>query len=250
MQSGRGRVADMLLWLIGIVGIVPLVFMAPATISSGAGLALADFSLLGHVGAVVFALIFMLGAGLCVYRGSATKLVLTLPALLVALLPAFLNLSPRSVSEDMVERLARIENPWVPAGINLRTLMEKINAQNAEKLPQDRWENVKWEYAILRNGGLRPLTFSTWNGGIRALTTPYLRGDYVSKEQKFTLGWSMWILGTRDPSDDGCADEQVRHHYLRGDRQGVTIGSGNGCQVEGRLFKRRRHIALTPDLQG
>jgi hypothetical protein len=44
-----------------------------------------------------------------------------------------------------------------------------------EQLPLDRWKNVKWEYAILRSGALRPLTFRVWNSGIRAQTTPYLR---------------------------------------------------------------------------
>lgn len=250
MQSERDRVANLLLWLIGIVGIVPLVFMAPATVSSGAGFALADFVFLGHVGAIVFALIFIVGAGLCVYLGSAAKIVLILPALLVALLPAFLNLSPRSVSQDMTERLVRIENTWTYAEMNLRTLMEKINQQARDKLPQDQWEHVHWEFAILRNGGLRPLTFSTWNRGIRALTTPYLRGDYVGKEQKFTMGWSMWILGTRDPSDRCAQADRVRHYYLRGDKSGIVTVSGNGCQVESTLYKRKRHIALVPASQG
>lgn len=247
MQNQRLRVAGLFLWLIGIVGILPLIIMAPATLSSGAAFGFADFLLLGHVGAIVFALIFILGVGLCVYLGDAARIVLTLPALLVALLPAVLNLSPLSVSQDISERLTRIENPWRPAGTNLRALMDTLNQQRLDGIVQDQWENMQWEYAIPRNGGLRPLTFSTWNGGIRALTVPYLRGDHLDREQRFTLGWSFWIVGT--PGDaSNCPPDQVRHFYLRGDRNGVVRTGGNGCKEEGTLYKRRRNLLPPPAL--
>ncbi len=246
MQGERARVAETVLWLIGIVGLLPLVFMLPAGFADGGGFALADFSYLGVAGAAAYAVIFVFGASLAIYLAQPGKLVLTLPALLVALMPAFANLSPTSVSADVVARLERIENPWRPIDMNLRTLMQTIDGQMRERVPVTEWEIARWEYAIRRNGDLRPLTFSTWNGGIRAVTTPYLRGDYARSGQNFVMGRSMWIFGTPEPDDVCPGADEVRHHYMSNESRGETLRSSNGCRVESTVYRRARHIADGP----
>ena len=97
-------------------------------------------------------------------------------------------------------------------------------------------KTLKYEYAVIRNGAFRTLTASTWNGGWRVMTSPYMTGD----KEKFVLGGSMWIWGTQDPRDDAG----VYHLYYYADGSAVSARDGNGlnkpAEGEDKIYRRLR----------
>ena len=138
-------------------------------------------------------------------------------------------------------RLARIEallelsvRPWEEAG-TLREVFESI-----EEDP-----NILRRYSFMmkRNGDMRKLTFSQWNQGWRAITDPYLRGDFLNTGQNFVLGGSFWVRGTKAPEDDECdkTPDKVHHYYYEYGPNGVLPRSGNACRyIEATVYRRAR----------
>ena len=114
-------------------------------------------------------------------------------------------------------------NPWVPFSKNIKDVVQ---------------DPSKYEYAILRNGGFRTLTSSSWNSGIRVMTSPHMVGDST----EFILGGSMWIWDTKDTRDD----KGVYHlYYYHADGKIRATTSGNGLNKadaggEGDIYRRLR----------
>ncbi len=98
---------------------------------------------------------------------------------------------------------------------NYETINEKLNLliklNTWEKFTNNITDLVKnnahhhYDYAVFRNGGFRELKVSTWNGGWRAMTEPYMTGDCSKKNENasrvYLVGGSMWVWGNwRDPN--------------------------------------------------
>jgi len=140
------------------------------------------------------------------------------------------------------DQILAVRNPWVEDGRSLRSLVENVHSQNTPRTPLLERDVVKYEFAMLRNGGFRTLTFSDWNGGIRVMTNSYIRGDFTENNNGvFALGGSFWIYETRDPNDN-CPGGEIMHHYYGDTSAGIRIWSGNGCTIETTIFRRNRHF--------
>jgi len=127
---------------------------------------------------------------------------------------------------DKLEKTISVGNTWQKYGENIKVVIESPEI---------------YEYAILRNGGFRELHFSTWNGGYRVATEPYITGDQSSIDPKFRMGGSMWIWDTLDTLDDNG----IYHFYYFSTIDGFVAGSGNGPSKadeggEGFVYRRPR----------
>ncbi|MEZ5534517.1 MAG: hypothetical protein R3F02_02730 [Thiolinea sp.] len=140
-------------------------------------------------------------------------------------------------------------NPWEKNGQHLIDLLnfEKTGA-NGKKAMGCSSDVDKYEYMLWRNGAYRKITFSEWNGGCRAMTEFYWRGDVydtppygdVDSAASFMLGGSFWTYNTKDPNDDKCKGKEVYHFYY-GHAEGrsyIPINA-NGCSVEAELYRRK-----------
>ena len=111
----------------------------------------------------------------------------------------------------------------------MRALMDMAEAERTGGAPFVERQVVRNEFAMIRNGGLRVLTFSEWNGGIRLMTDAYWRGDDASE---FRLGGAYWTINT----DVGAAEDydagEIYHTYYSYNDTGVNRDSGNGCRAE------------------
>lgn len=145
--------------------------------------------------------------------------------------------------EEVTRLLRQTYNPWLEDQRTFKNLMLIVEQERQNGVALSEREIGRFEFAMFRNGGFRQLTFSEWNGGIRAMTDNYIRGDhpkYADGGQYFVLGGSFWVLNT-DDTEDVCDGEGVRHYYYEYQRDGVRIRSGNGCSAEGSpIFKRKR----------
>lgn len=117
---------------------------------------------------------------------------------------------------------------------------EKLDSKNIKNVSKD--TNV-YEYAMLRNGSFRKLTFSTWNDYYIVMTDIYMAGDYehFSTEfrdrhgDKFRLGGSLWRWSKHD--------ERVYHLYYFSTPDGFIAFDGNGFTKadsggEGDIYRR------------
>lgn len=149
----------------------------------------------------------------------------------------------------------KILNPWEKAADSLYELVVRIDGSlvSHQNVP----ELQNYEYAMMRNGGFRKLTFSTWNGGWRVMTEPHLTGDVFNN---FKLGGSVWLFNTPDPIDDegtetndghicGAAQEKLQHLYYYTTSDDINKPSssyvfqgksGNGCTREGPVYRKKR----------
>ena len=124
---------------------------------------------------------------------------------------------------NSIQSLVEEGNPWKPYSNNVKDVLK---------------DTQKYEYAIMRNGGFRQVSASTWNSGYRVMTEPYMTGD----NKRFTLGGSVWIWNTNDARDDSG----VYHMYYYATNEGVVATtSGNGLTKadaggEGEIFRRPR----------
>lgn len=140
---------------------------------------------------------------------------------------------------DRIERLLELSvRPWEEAG-NLRRLVDSLGPPDS---PQSIEILRQHEFMMWRNGGMRRLIFSTWNGGWRVMTDPYLRGDQV---ENFFLGGSFWITGTLASQDDACdrTPDHVFHFYYIHGPDGVVPRDANGCSPESMVYRRARVFA-------
>ena len=120
-----------------------------------------------------------------------------------------------TLAQSLAEIRSTIErgNPW-----------EQFS-DDIMKIVGDEADNFRYEYAVLRNGDFRTLTVSTWNGGWRVMTSPYMTGDSLNDEiQRFRLGGSMWFWGTDDERDD---DGPYHMYYFADDGSIKPTGMGN-----------------------
>jgi len=130
-------------------------------------------------------------------------------------------------------------NPWVKAGPNMtKAAWDALIAQ----YPPDKYE---WGIAYnnptgpATNGNDGPgatvhrVTFSSWDGGIRVVTEPYLQGDGTNADPPtggFSLGGAAWFYGTPGTFDDACTQAGAfKHEYWSFSGTGITITGGNGC---------------------
>ena len=90
------------------------------------------------------------------------------------------------------------------------------------------------EFMINRNRGMRRLHFSSWNGGMRLVTDPYMTGDRSS-----LLGGSVWVYKTWDPNSETCESGKAFHYYYKYDNGKVANVTGNGCQAETTIYARK-----------
>ena len=136
-----------------------------------------------------------------------------------------------------------VTNPWQHFDGNMRALMDIAEAERTGSVPFVERQVVRNEYAMIRNGGLRELTFSEWNGGIRAMTDAYWRGDDPTE---FRLGGSYWTINTEVGAAEDCDAGEIYHTYYSYNGTGVNRDSGNGCTAEiADIFVRPR---MLPDL--
>ncbi|WP_171232550.1 hypothetical protein [Ruegeria sp. HKCCA4812] len=145
--------------------------------------------------------------------------------------------------EDVTQLLEQLHNPWIQDERTFKRIMLALEQERQGGLALIDREVGQFEFAIFRNGGFRELTFSEWNGGIRAMTDSYIRGDvseFSDSAQFFSLGGSLWVLGTDDVNDN-CSGEELRHYYYQYQQTGVHIRNSNGCSVESSpIYKRKR----------
>jgi hypothetical protein len=75
------------------------------------------------------------------------------------------------------------------------------------------------------------VTVSSWNGGIRIMTEPYLIGDGTgSIGADMHMGGAAWFFGTSGPTDDACnAQGKLYHQYFQWDGGKITWIFSNGC---------------------
>lgn len=133
--------------------------------------------------------------------------------------------------------LKAILNPWESTDFHLIDLMNYNNGCSPKAL--------NYEYMLKRNGAFRKLTFSEWNGGCRAITEPYWRGDRLTTDpgdqNRFMLGGSLFTYNTPDPNDVSCVkDGKVRHYYYAWLEKGIFPYTANGCSHEESLYQRKR----------
>lgn len=146
--------------------------------------------------------------------------------------------------EEVTRLLRQTYNPWIEDQRTFKNVMLIIEQERENGLALTEREIGRFEFAIFRNGGFRELKFSEWNGGIRAMTDSYIRGDhpvYADGGQYFALGGSFWVLNT-DDTGDICEGEKLRHYYYEYQKDGVRIRSSNGCSLEGSPIFRRHRI--------
>ncbi|MEM8936669.1 MAG: hypothetical protein AAGC77_09710, partial [Pseudomonadota bacterium] len=129
------------------------------------------------------------------------------------------SISSIGAALDSIEKTVGGKNPWVPFSENIKDVLQG----------QD-----QFEYAISRNGGIRRLNSSEWNGGFRVTTEPYMTGD-----GGFRLGGSVWVWETKDRNDD----RGVYHYYYYYTDVGVITEGGNGLTKadaggEGMIYRR------------
>lgn len=117
---------------------------------------------------------------------------------------------------------------WVLFAPNMRDAMNKVLADNSL--------TNTYEFLTNRNVGARGLHFSNWNGGLRAMTDPFLIGD----TQPFSLGGAAWLVGTKDPDQGTCNDTQVLHRYYQSKSTGIQTIWGNGCRPGPAVYARKR----------
>ena len=127
----------------------------------------------------------------------------------------------RAELQDTKDQL--LGGTWEPLGRDIKEVVNDV---------------VKYEYALVRNGGFRTLTASEWNRGWRVMTSPYMTGD----SERFTLGGSMWIWDTRDARDDSG----LYHLYYFFQNGEAVATDGNGSRSggsdsgEGIVYRRLR----------
>lgn len=166
-----------------------------------------------------------------------------------------LNLDEEPIG--LVDRVGQIEKDltWTPFSQDLREIVP-----NKSDVP-GMLEKAQYEYAVFRNGGFRKINTSTWNGGWRVFTEPYMGGDVHESEDstntKFSIVRSFWYWQTRSKLDDICdtggdfngkpVDKGAVMHsyYSEGDAKAIR---GNGPLNPGRMwvFKRLRPIETLP----
>lgn len=125
---------------------------------------------------------------------------------------------------------------WVKFADNLYDAMIKVNADPGAVTTQ-------YEFMINRNNGMRVLHFSSWNGGLRAMTDPYMTGDSVINYPLYRLGGSMWAFNNpEDPPSTQCDVGKVLHRYYFSGDDGFLVSKteGNGCSVELPVYARKR----------
>ena len=152
---------------------------------------------------------------------------------------------------DMEETRADLPGEVRALTEQVRALTEQVNALGAEVTRVGAWEpfsqnirdvvenTVEYEYAIVRNGGFRTLTASTWDVGWRVMTTEYISGNTAP----FRLAGSIGTWGTNDPRERECGVGGVLHHYYHTQGGGSVSTWGNGCRFEGGedvIYRRRR----------
>ena len=128
-----------------------------------------------------------------------------------------------ALTAELQDTKDQLGGTWEPFGRDIKEVVNDV---------------VKYEYALVRNGGFRTLTATSWTNGWRVMTSPYMTGD----SDRFTLGGSMWIWGTEDARDDG----RLYHlyYYFRGGEAVATDGngirSGGADSGEGIVYRRLR----------
>lgn len=231
----RIAAAKSALRLIGVICTIPLLYFGYQNfLDEGVFSAYSTLSI-DNWGVVAFSMLFLVGVGLYVFVGGTFEVVFTLPALMMAVLPTYLHLVPHSTV------VSPVSNSWQAFDGNMRELMELIEGERATSVPVLDRHVIRYEYAMVRNGGFRTLTFSEWNGGIRAMTNDYLRGD---SEQDFKLGGSFFTIGTEQGNEPRCPNpSHVNHRYFSYNSNGATYDAGNHCGPEvPHIFFRERLI--------
>ncbi|MGD9731762.1 MAG: hypothetical protein AB7U45_06240 [Desulfamplus sp.] len=144
---------------------------------------------------------------------------------------------------DAIKKEIEKGNPWEPFTKDLRKVVDEdlsIAAHN-NKNPESP-KTPQYEYAIFRNGGFRKLTWSTWNGGYRVMTEPYMTGDYKynpSEDIGYRIGGSLWVW---DNSSDPNAINSMYHYYYFANRDGFVASYGNGRtekDAHGWIYRRK-----------
>jgi len=220
----RIAAAEGALRLIGVICTIPLLYLGYQTfLDEGMFSAYSTLSI-GSWGVVAFSMLFLVSVGLYVFVGRTFEIVFTLPALMMAVLPTYLHLVPHSTV------VSSVSNSWQTFDGNMRDLMELIEGERVKGVPVLERHVIKYEYAMVRNGGFRTLTFSEWNGGIRAMTNDYLRGD---TEKNFKLGGSFFTIGTERGNEPRCPNPtHVYHRYFSYNSNGATYEFANRCGPE------------------
>ncbi|WP_171728153.1 hypothetical protein [Ruegeria sp. HKCCD7318] len=144
---------------------------------------------------------------------------------------------------------------WERMDLTLREVVESFEyRQGADGYYEGVTDaDLRYEYAIVRNGGFRVLTFSSWNWtpsneaevkrmGWRIMTEPYLSGDSLSN---LRMVRSVWLYDTHEKLDQEClkTSGHLLHLYLLAptgaDPQGI---GGRGCRKEGPVWRRARLV--------
>ena len=141
------------------------------------------------------------------------------------------------------------DESWFVYASNLRSAFEKYNDSDGKA----------YEFAIMSNSDFRKVTFSTWDGGYRLTTTPYMTGD----KEPYQLGGTTFLYGATPVTtsvpptglsvtllvSDLCSqrgrmfggkDTGVYQLYYFYDKDGANTGWGNGCGDGGTLYARKR----------
>jgi hypothetical protein len=237
ISTSRLRTAKTVLRLIGLVSLIPLLYIAYQSVVTGGAFDLYTTLSLDDWGIAVFAILLLIGVGLVVFVGKTVEVIFILPTLFLALLPIYQHLVPKRTV------YASVTNPWQRFDGNMRALMDMAEAERTGSVPFVERQVVRNEYAMIRNGGLRMLTFSEWNGGIRAMTDAYWRGDDPAE---FRLGGSYWTINTGVGAAEDCDAGEIYHTYYSYNGTGVNRDLGNRCRAEiADIFVRPR---MLPDL--
>ncbi|MBF0234232.1 MAG: hypothetical protein HQK65_14520 [Desulfamplus sp.] len=153
--------------------------------------------------------------------------------------------------KELIEKVDHIKkeidtgNPWVPFTKDLRKVVDADLSIAAHKNPESP-KTPQYEYAIFRNGGFRKLTWSTWGGGYRVMTEPYMTGNFPWEraggpltELKYRIGGSLWVW---DNPKDTNTKNGVYHYYYLSSSDGFIANYGNGLitqDTEGWIYRRK-----------